>query len=184
MQPRQIEDPDVRLLATITGNLRQDYDDENQMWDGSPFAWIKTRSSRQSGTIGEKLVAGWCAAKKLNVLRAPDSQCNRLIEGLRTEIKFSTLWQTGMYKFQQFRDQRYDIAICLGLSPFEAHWWVVTKELLNEYVIGVTPQHVGRSGRDTAWLSVTSDNEPDWLAECGGRLADAFPVLQGLTGRA
>jgi hypothetical protein len=37
------------------------------MWQGSPFAWIKTRPSRQIGAIGESLVAGWAATRGLDV---------------------------------------------------------------------------------------------------------------------
>jgi hypothetical protein len=44
-----------------------------------------------------------------------------LINGHRVEIKFSTLWQEGIYNFQQIRDQNYEYAVCLGISPFEAH---------------------------------------------------------------
>ena len=31
------------------------------------------------------------------------------------------------YKFQQLRDQNYEFAICLGISPFSAHCWVLPK---------------------------------------------------------
>ena len=116
----EIHDEDVRMLAAIAGTLKADYADEDSTWSGSPFAWIITRPSRQIGTIGEKLVAGWCAAKDLDVTRPPNSDCDRVINGKRVEIKFSRLWKTGLYKFQQLRDQEYDFAICLGISPFDA----------------------------------------------------------------
>ena len=43
-------------------------------WEGSPFAWIKTRPSRQVGTIGEKLVAGGTSLKDFDVVKSPDSE--------------------------------------------------------------------------------------------------------------
>jgi hypothetical protein len=97
MNLRQITDPEVQKLAEVSAVLRADYGKDDLIWDGSPFAWIRSRPSRQRGAIGERLVAGWCAAKGLDVTRAPDSECDRLIEGLRVEIKFSTLWQSGIY---------------------------------------------------------------------------------------
>ena len=102
-----LADPDLGLLAAISATLMSDYiKPENDPWAGSPFAWIKTRPSRQIGSIGEQLVAGWCAAKGLDVTRTGDSDADRIIAGRRVEIKFSTLWENGDYVFQQIRDQR------------------------------------------------------------------------------
>jgi hypothetical protein len=176
---KRIVDPEVRLLAGIAATLQPDYVDPNEadMWRDSPFAWIRTRPSRQKGKIGEQLVAGWCAAKDLNVVRSPDAEADRLIEGRRVEIKFSTLWKSGVYKFQQIREQNYEYAICLGISPFDAHCWVITKSLLREHVIGHTPQHMGRRGSDTAWLSFSPSSPPEWLSTCGGTLRKAARVI-------
>lgn len=180
--PPHITDPDVRLLASIAAQLEPDYVNPQveAQWASSPFAWIRARPSRQRGKIGEQLIAGWCAAKELNVLRSPDAEADRIIEGQRVEIKFSTLWESGVYKFQQIREQNYSHAICLGISPFDAQCWVISKELLREHVIGFTPQHRGRMGTDTFWLSFEPDNPPSWLAPCGGRLSAAFAVLRSL----
>lgn len=88
---QQIKDPDVRRLASIASLLQSDYE-ENEDWMGSPFAWIKTRPSRQVGKIGEQLVSGWCAAKGLSVGPSGDTEADKVIQGRRVEIKFSTLW--------------------------------------------------------------------------------------------
>lgn len=176
----EIEDPEVLFLASIAATLRSDYVREGSIdpWAGSPFAWIRTRRSRQVGKIGEQLVAGWCAAKGLDVVGSGDSEADRVIAGRRVEIKFSTLWESGVYKFQQLRDQNYEHAVCLGLSPFDAHCWVISKTVLRGHVIGHTPQHTGRGGTDTFWLSFDAGNPPAWLRACGGRLADAFDILR------
>ena len=175
-----IRDPDVQLLAGLASTLKEDYcRDEADPWAGSPFAWIRSRPSRQVGKIGEQLVSGWCAAKGLDVVASPDSEADRIIAGRRVEIKFSTLWRTGVYKFQQLRDQDYDYAICLGIAPFDAHCWVISKDLLLAHVIGHLPQHTGKGGTDTFWLSVRPEDPPSWLRPCGGRLSEAFLVLAG-----
>jgi len=176
----RLKDPEVRLLSSIAVALKDDYlrEGAEDPWLGSPFAWIRALPSRQRGKIGEQLVSGWCAAKGLDVVASGDSEADRIIGGHRAEIKFSTLWRSGVYKFQQVRDQDYEYLICLGICPFDAHCWVIPKALLDDHVIGRTPQHTGRGGTDTFWLSFPADRPPAWLSSCGGSLARAFEVLK------
>jgi hypothetical protein len=177
----RIVDPDVRLLATMSAALLADYvDPESDPWGGSPFAWIRTRPSRQRGAIGEQLVAGLSAAKGFDVVRTGDSEADRVIDGWRVEIKFSTLWENGNYTFQQIRDQQYDLCLLLGLSPFAASCWVVPKAALIElpFKEGLSHQHGGVAGRDTIWLSFKATSPPAWLGAYGGTLAAAFEYLR------
>lgn len=112
-----IRDREVEILATYSGCLQSDYDKDDPAWRSSPFDWIKKiNSSRRKGTIGEKLISGYLACKGFDVNRSPDSEADRIVGGKRVEIKMSTLWEAGHYKFQQFRDQNYDFVVCLGLS--------------------------------------------------------------------
>ncbi len=184
---RTISDPEVQALAMIATTLQVDYGSEDVDWLGSPFAWIRSRPSRQVGAIGERLVAGWLAAKGLDVTRSPDSDADRLINGHRVEIKFSTLWRSGVYKFQQLRDQNYEFAICLGISPFDAHCWAIPKqEIMHRWHSsdGIASQHGGKAGADTAWLSFSPAEPPAWMRVCGGRLSEAVRVIRNLAPRA
>lgn len=185
----QITDPDVLVLASCAATLQADYAGEDKEWAGSPFAWIKTRPSRQIGVIGEKLVAGWLATKGFDVVRSPDSQADRLVNGARAEVKFSTRWKNGFYKFQQLRDQDYKFAICLGVSPFDAHCWVIAKpSIMGQWAkrdpsSGLISQHGGRDGNDTAWLTIAPGSVPKWLGACGGKLGDAAKCIEAITGK-
>lgn len=180
-----INDSEVLLLASIATTMQLDYVDADDIWVGSPFAWIKTRPSRQIGAIGERIISGWLAAKGFNVLRSPDTEADRIIEKERVEIKFSTLWKNGTYTFQQIRNQNYKFVICLGISPFNAHCWVIDKNILMEQwgkTGGIQPQHGGRVGTDTAWFSVIPSFEQTWLQLCGGSLYKAVEKISELTG--
>ena len=167
--------------------LQADYlSEKDDTWKDSPFNWIQTGiSSRQKGTIAEKLVAGYLACKGFDVTRSPDSDADRIIGGKRAEIKMSTLWEVGLYRFQQLRDQDYEFVLCLGISPFDAHCWVVPKEVLMDSwsngAEGLSSQHGGRSGTDTAWLRVRPDHVPAWLNEWGGRLSRAVELIREIT---
>jgi hypothetical protein len=175
---RALADTDVQMLASLAEALQADYlSRADAIWTGSPFAWIRTRPSRQRGAIGEQLVAGWSAAKGADVLRSPDSEADRIINGKRVEIKFSTLWESGVYKFQQIRDQRYDHLVCLGVSPFDAQCWVLPKDVLKLHVIGHMGQHLGAAGTDTSWLSFRPTSPYPWMARFGGQLADAWQII-------
>jgi len=176
-----ITDQDVQLLAGTAATLQSDYlDPSEDPWAGSPFAWIRPRPSRQRGAIGERLVAGWCAAKDFDVVRSHSSDADRVINGHRIEVKFSTLWASGVYKFQQIRNQQYDYLFCLGVSPFDAHAWLLPKSTLLQHVIGHTGQHTGSTGQDTAWISFMATSPHAWMAPYGPRLADVARILNSL----
>ncbi len=181
-----IVDPEVQALAGIASTLQADYMANDQAWIGSPFAWIKQRPSRTIGAIGEKLLAGWLAARGFNVSRSPDSDADRVIERKRVEIKFSTLWTDNhIYKFQQLRDQDYDVAICLGVSPFDAHCWAIEKaDVLSAWHEDVNREIIGQhaEGKDTAWITVSPSSPGRWISQYGGTLRQGLDQISKITG--
>ena len=170
---------DLDKLISVANSLKRQYLKEEALdpWADSPFSWIRARPSRQVGKIGEQLVAEWCKANGLEVGKPGDTQCDILVRAHRVEVKFSTLWESGQYTFQQFRDQSYEYAILLGLSPQVAHAWVVPKEALKLHVIGHRPQHAGKQGADTFWLSFPASQPEPWLSPFGGSLSLATEIL-------
>ena len=90
----------------------------------------------------------------------------------------STLWESGVYKFQQIRDQEYDFCLCIGLSPFESSAWLLPKEVLMEFVIGHMGQHTGVRGSDTAWLSFPAHAPLDWMEPYGDTLFAVYELLR------
>lgn len=173
----RIQDPEVRWLASSGQMLQGDYinPEQDRLWKDSPFDWIRRLPSRRKGKVGEQLVAGWCAAKGLDVTASGDSDADRIIAGKRVEIKMSTLWENGIYKFQQLRDQDYAYVICLGISPFDAHCWVIPKAVV---WARAPSQHGGARGSDTRWLSFEAASPAAWLADYGGRLAQVWQIMK------
>ncbi len=176
---REITDQDVQILAALSTTLAPDYlPAADDPWIGSPFQWILRVPSRTKGAIGEALVAGWAAAKGFDVVRSKNSEADRIINGQRIEIKMSSLWKSGGFKFQQIRDQDYDYCFCIGISPFDAQAWLLPKPILLEHVIGHMGQHTGATGTDTAWLGFDSNKPFDWMTPYGDRLSDVARLLE------
>ena len=153
--------PDFDLLASAATYIKNDLESDIAAWKNSPFEWILKLPAGSKGKLGKHLISQWCAVKGFSVDRSPDSEADMLINGHRVEIKFSTLWKTGIYRFQQLRDQNFEYSVCLGISPFEAHCWVISKSVLKQYVIGHMGQHTGSSGKETAWLAVKPHKPPE-----------------------
>ncbi len=166
-------------LVLAANRLALEYAEDSARWAGSPLEWLKNiSSSRRKGKAIEMLIERWLSSESFDVRPSGDSEADRLIGGRRVEIKGSTLWENGTYKFQQIRNQRYDFLICLGLSPFEAHCWVLPKELaLRE----ATPQHGGSRGRDTFWITVDPKSPEGWLRPRNGDLDEALTLIQEAT---
>ena len=102
-----------------------------------------------------------------------------VISGVRVEVKYSSLWtDNGIYKFQQIRDQDYEYCFCLGVSPFDAHAWFIPKsELMGDKPPSLVPQHGGKAGRDTKWLSFPAASPPHWPASFGGTLSEVYGLI-------
>lgn len=174
---------DFELLASIGNHIREELEANDEVWKDSKFAWVKNLPPASKGKLGARLISAWCAARGLRIDSSPDSEADLVVNGHRAEIKFSTLWKTGIYKFQQIRDQNYEYVIALGISPGEAHCWVISKSVLKEHVIGHQPQHTGSAGTETFWFEVDPSSPPDWLDGLGGKLDEALPILKGLSRR-
>jgi hypothetical protein len=175
--------PEFELLATAANYIKSEFNKDTAIWQGSPFEWVLRLPSASKGKLGKRLIYQWCALKGLSIDSSPDPEADMLINEHRVEIKLSTLWENGIYKFQQIRDQNYEYVVCLGISPFEAHCWVISKKILKENVIGHLGQHTGSGGKETAWFAVPPHSPPDWLLPCGGTLVDAYKVLKSLSNK-
>lgn len=176
-----MNESETNVIAEISIILRHEYlDDADDIWANSSFKWIKSQPSRRVGAIGERLVEEWSKHHGFIVERSPDSDADRIINGHRIEIKLSTLWASGGYKFQQIRDQNYEYCFCIGISPFEVHAWLIPKEVLQKHVIGHMGQHTGAEGSDTAWIGFQVGQEYEWMKPYGGSLDSVKDLLLNL----
>lgn len=180
-------DPDFQIIAGIAASLQTEYLSDEGAWQSSPFGWIRRMSSiKVRGTIGEQLVAGWLAARGFNVNRSPDPDSDRIIEGKRFEIKFAMLGKSNGFVFNQFRDQNYDAALCIGICPHDARCWVIPKQEAMSRVEtkgGLRKQHDPRNpDANTYMLTVSLKKPREWLGPLGGSLSDGMRRVSEITG--
>ena len=186
---RHVTDPSTdsgfsRLVAASRNVQRRFVSADSDEWRDSPFEWLKKiPSPRTRGAQAERLVARWLSATGFAIAATGDTQADLLVNGRRAEVKMSTPWKgSGTYRFQQIRDQDYDFMICIGLSPSEAHCWVLSKALLLRQVIRQGyGQHGGAGSEDTAWLAVDPHNPQSWLLPRNGDLNEALTLVREAT---
>lgn len=177
--------PHFSRLIAITDGLKGEHEPKSfpAEWRDSPLEWLRIGlPSRTKGKVGEVIVERWLRSEGFSVRPPGDTEADLVVNSTRVEVKMSLLWATGIYKFQQLRDQNYSLLLCLGLSPFEAHCWVLPKTLLLARVIGRgRGQHGGASASETAWLQVDPSAPEDWMQPRSGRLDEAIEILRQAT---
>lgn len=165
----------VFLAAAADAQQEMGIREEVSPWDGSPFGWVLLLPSRSRGKAGELLASAWLRRLGYTVQPPRSSGHDRTVEGVPTEIKFSTLWNSGDYVFQQLRKQDYTHALLLGISPSGASAWFAPKDVAFD---NATPQHGGSTGVDTRWIRFRASSPPAWLADYGGSLRNCADVLE------
>jgi hypothetical protein len=135
-------------------------------WAGSPFAYLRTLPTASRAKAAEAMVEYALRQLGFRVAARTHHTHDRVVEGRKVRIKFSTLWRTGLYTFQQVRDEKYDYLVLLGVSPQEGHLWVLSRTVALSLV-----------GYPTAWISFAPADPPAALRSAGGHLAALAPVL-------
>lgn len=169
----------VQRLAELWASVRKEYPETDyEVWEESPFRELKFEpSSSRKGAFAKRLVERWCKDRGFDVAAADGDGFDRRVQGYRFQIKFSTEWEQGFYKFQQIRNETYDYLFCLGVAPQAAHAWVISKEAAFGNCEG---QHTGSKGTETRWFQCEPASPPDWLLGCGGTLEEAAAALKAL----
>jgi hypothetical protein len=171
---------DFEYLTRIMRGLESQHPG-TQTWDESPFKWILALPAATKGAVGRQLVTSW--GHTLGIFPqqiTKDGQIYLDVNGAIVQVKFSTLWDSGYYRFQQIRDRDYDYCLCFGLAPFDMNAWLIPKKVLDTHVIGTKGQHTGTGSSETWWLEVSPATQEPWLEDFGGQLADVGLQLKSL----
>lgn len=137
---------------------------DDDAWTTSPFGWLKLLPTATRAKAAEQIVETMLRGAGFRIESAAGSDSR--IEGVVVRVKFSTLWSSGVYTFQQIRDGNYDHLILFGLSPQEAHAWVLSRSA----ALAIT-------GASTSWIAIDPAAPPPSLNQSGGSLSAFFAAL-------
>lgn len=126
-------------------------------WKDSAFYYIPQLASATRGKIGKNCIRQQLERKKLKVTPSSDNGHDFIVNGVKTVIKFSALWNKGFYKFQQIKKPKnsWDLLVCFGVSPTsEAHLWFSTRSIFT----CIEGQHTGIYSNETKWFGIYPPN--------------------------
>lgn len=106
----------------------------NEKWLNGCFAGIKTATNTGVGNIGEDFILEYSKALGFDAKISENrTSWDIEINGIKYELKTATEDVHGKFQFNHFRTHRaYDAAICLGVSPDELYFGVITKKYLEK----------------------------------------------------
>ena len=144
------------------------------------YGWIRNLSPATKGAVFERMVKDLC--EWLDIDTGPRGKgYDILIKEARVEVKGSTLWRDGKYRFQQIRPTGYDHVFMIGVSPDNSmHAWVVPHAVIQEHIVGARGQHGGKATKATSWIAIDPAAPVPWIKQYGTTILDAANRLEDL----
>lgn len=169
-------DDDYSIVSDLSRMIEKDQVIDRS-WVDSPFEWLMRAPSATKGAVGKRLAASWAEARGIRVNSGTGTDGDRIMNGAKVQIRMSTPWENGPYKFQQIRDLDFDYLFCLGVSPHSVHAWLFPIHLLKQHVIGKLGQHTGKGASETSWIELGPSYQPAWARDYGSSLDRVFDLL-------
>lgn len=168
-------DEAARAVAAANLALRNDWVAAGtaDMWEGSPFAWLRSLPTARRSLAGVGLCEMLLRGAGFDPRPKSSHGHDRMVNGFSVKVKFSTLWASGTYTFQQVPVDGFDVMVLLGVHPRGVHAWMVTKRTLVDALRAASQSELG--------LLVDPDAPEAWLGS-GGSPEEFFaraPVLLG-----
>ena len=136
-------------------------------WEDTQFKLYRTASNTGKGAYGERFVTDLLTAKGYNVSKPSNTGHDRIVNGLKLEIKFSlsmTNHKKGLVEDNSFMmnhlstDKDFDVLYFLGINrDFSTVEILLTKESFKEIMNTpnqqyFNPQQGGKKGKNNDWM--------------------------------
>jgi hypothetical protein len=106
------KEPGLAALEAISTKIKAAFDTpEDLEWKGHSLEWIRSHPSARIGKIGRSFVQSLCEGSGLKVKKIGYSL---IIKDKKIQVRFSTGWSGGGFKFEQLRYEGFDRSLLLG----------------------------------------------------------------------
>ena len=178
------KEPGLAALEAISVKIKSTFDTpEDIEWKDHPLEWIRRHPSARIGKIGRTFLQSLCEDHALQVKKRGYSL---VIKEKKIQVRFSTGWSGGGFKFEQLRHEGFDAIFCLAITPNRVYGWAIPKSVIFDadgHLLkkdGLTIQHKGKGGSDTARINVDVNSIPAWMAPHGDSLTEAMNRLKAI----
>ena len=174
-------------IAKISGALNKENEEKEKIWEDSCFLPIrKAYTGKRRGEILSKLILTFIKLQGFDVkLRGNTHNLSSVIvignNDKKMQVKTSMLSTQDSYMFQQIRkEDDFDALIFFGVSPRNAHWWIINRGEIIDAQSGewekkekLNFQH----GKANKIITFNIQRVPGWLAPLGGNLDKGLRVF-------
>ena len=122
--------------AHVAKKHRSRWKGSDTRYDHSPFLPLKKLSSRKKGAEAEHILSEHMTKAGHTVKKARCSDYDRVVNGLRVEVKSSFLWAgADSFRWQQIRaDQAYDYIVFMAFYPDRVEFWAATSADVKKFL--------------------------------------------------
>jgi len=121
--------------------ILNEHDDD--YYHGSVFQPLKQLSSKKKGKYFEKIFEEYCVSKGKKVEKPKNSDHDRIVDGLKVEIKGSFMWDKGThFRWQQIRPaQDYDVMVFVAVYHSSICFFYADKDTIKKHVMVVNEKN-------------------------------------------
>lgn len=109
---------------------------DSDIYTDSVFKNLKDLSSKKKGKYFEQLYAEYKLSQGVIVTKPENSDHDRIVDGLKVEIKGSFIWSNAnSFRWQQIRTgQDYDVVVFIAIYPDRVEFYQADKETVKRNV--------------------------------------------------
>jgi hypothetical protein len=124
---------EFKNYAVVQDIFKENIDD---YYSGSVFQPLKQLSSKKKGKYFESIFEEYCVGKGKKVDKPLNSDHDRIVDGLKVEVKGSFIWSGSTnFRWQQIRPaQDYDIMVFIAVYHSSIEFYSATKDTVTKYV--------------------------------------------------
>lgn len=157
--------------SAVAAEFARRWEPRTSLYDTSPFLPLTKLSARTKGAEFERIFEWWATQSGFACEKPKSTDYDRIVNGLRVEVKGSFLTTSRGFVWQQIRvRQDYDIVALMAFHPDRLELFGCTRAVAHEHLTrqdadGNWPhnQHGGKTVDSGAFMLAGRPEQFDWL---------------------